>query len=776
LSEGDAAKRLIARGRIRPQRPSRSYTSIVRANVLTVFNAILAGFGALTLAFGDWRDALFLGVILANSGIGITQEVRAKRALDRLSLLVAPHATVKRSGTVRPVGVEEVVVGDVALLTPGDQVTADGHLLAAVDLRLDEAILTGESEPAHRQVGEEVRSGAFVVEGSGAYEVSAVGGDSFAARVTGEARAFRHPRSPLERAVNRLLYVLVALVLGLGALLAFSLYHRHVHLRMAVATSTAGVVSMIPEGLMVLVSLTYAAGALRMSRRGVLAQQLNAIESLASVDTICIDKTGTLTDASLRVVEVLPAAGTAEDEMRVALGELAANASARNATLQAIADACPGVPQQVRGEVAFSSRRRWSAVSFAERTLYLGAPGRLPLGALAATIAERQRQGRRVLVLARGAGALAEPPAEQPPADLEPLGAVVLAEELRPNVGDTIAFLKREGVEIKVLSGDSPQTVAAIARDVGIEVGGVSEGDAIPDDPAARRAYAADTTVVGRISPAGKQAVVEALRDDGRYVAMVGDGVNDVPALKSARLAIAQGSGTQMARSVADLVLISGDFASVPALLAEGRRALRNLQRVSRLYITKSAFAAFLILTIGISSDSYPLLPRHLTLAASLTIGIPTFFLALAPSSGLWAPERFARRVARFAVPAGAVLGAGVVAGYLFALHDLDLSVADARTVAVTILVAGGLYLVMALEAEGSWRRSSLVGGMCATLGGTYVAALLIPGTRRFFELTTPDLGMIATSVLASALTVATLVLCGFSIGAGHTPSNEAAP
>ena len=367
LSEGDAAKRLIARGRIRPQRPSRSYTSIVRANVLTVFNAILAGFGALTLAFGDWRDALFLGVIVANSGIGITQEVRAKRALDRLSLLVAPHATVKRGGAVRPVGVEEVVVGDVALLTPGDQVTADGRLLAAVDLRLDEAILTGESEPAHRLVGEEVRSGAFVVEGSGAYEVSAVGGDSFAARVTGEARSFRHPRSPLERAVNRLLYVLVALVLGLGALLAFSLYHRHVHLRTAVATSTAGVVSMIPEGLMVLVSLTYAAGALRMSRRGVLAQQLNAIESLASVDTICIDKTGTLTDASLRVVEVLPARGTAEDQMRVALGELAASASARNATLQAIADACPGVPRPVRGEVAFSSRRRWSAVSFAER-------------------------------------------------------------------------------------------------------------------------------------------------------------------------------------------------------------------------------------------------------------------------------------------------------------------------------------------------------------------------------------------------------------------------
>lgn len=341
---------------------------------------------------------------------------------------------------------------------------------------------------------------------------------------------------------------------------------------------------------------------------------------------------------------------------------------------------------------------------------------------------------------------------------------VVLAEELRPNVRETIAFLKHEGVEIKVLSGDSPQTVAAIARDVGIDIGGVSEGDAIPGDPTACRAYAVATTVVGRISPEGKRAIVEALREEGRYVAMVGDGVNDVPALKSARLAIAQGSGTQMARSVADLVLISGDFAAVPALVAEGRRALRNLQRVSRLYITKSAFAAFLIVTIGLGSDSYPLLPRHLTLAASLTIGIPTFFLALAPSSGPWRPEHFASRVARFAVPAGAVLGAGVVAGYLFALHDLDLSVADARTVAVTVLIVGGLYLVMALEAEGSWRRSTLVAGMCATLVGIYVAALLIPGIRRFFELNAPDARMIATAVLAGALTVAALALCGFSV------------
>jgi cation-transporting P-type ATPase E len=775
LSESEAAQRLAARGRPRRQRTSRSYTSIVRANVLTVFNAILAGFGAVTLAFGDWRDALFLGVIVANSGIGITQEVRAKHALDRLSLLIAPHASVLRDGTARNVPLRELVPGDVALLAPGDQLLADARLLAAEELRLDEAILSGESEPVARSAGEEVHSGAFVVEGAGMCEITAVGEQSFAMRLTGQARSFRHPRSPLERAINRLLYALVALVVALGALLGFSLYHRHVSLHTAVATSVAGVVSLIPEGLVLLVSLAYAVAAVRMSRRGVLAQQLNAIESLASVDTICVDKTGTLTEAASRVVEIAPAPGVSAQQLGAELGALAASASSGNATLRAIAAAFPARAHAPLGEVPFSSARRWSAVALEERTLFLGAPGRLPLGSLRARADRSQREGRRVLALARGRGPLPEQPGEMPPRDLDPLGIVVLAEKLRPGVAETIAFLRRQGVEVRVLSGDAPETVAAIARDVGIPADVVRSGESLPSDPSELDSFAAQASVIGGISPEGKQAFVQAISRTGRYVAMVGDGVNDVPALKSARLAIAQGSGTQMARSVADLVLVSGDFASIPLLVSEGRRTLRNLQRVTKLYVTKSAFAAFLILTIGTSSDAYPLLPRHLTLAASLTIGIPTFFLALAPSSGPWRPSHFVRSVARFALPAGIVVGTGVLAGYLFALHDLDLSVPDARTVAVTVLVACGLYLVLALEAEGSPRRSALVAVMCAALAGAYVAVLLLPATRRFFELSPLHASMIATAMLASALSIAALALCGFTVRAvppeGDAPS-----
>jgi cation-transporting ATPase E len=765
LSEAEAQRRLRARGPLRPPTSSRSYASIVRANTLTVFNLILAVFGVLTLAFGDWRDALFLGVLLANTAIGITQEVRAKRTLDRLALLVAPRATVVRDGRPRDVGVEQLVDGDLVRVEAGDQLVADGRVVRARELRLDESILTGESEPAVHAVGDELRSGAFVIEGTGAYEVTAVGAASYAERLLGEARAFRHPRSPLEQAVNRLLLALVGAVVVLGALLGYSLWHRDASVDNAVATATAGVVSLVPEGLVVLVSLTFAVAAVRMARRGVLAQQLNAIESLASADVVCLDKTGTLTDAALRIAETLPAAGVDAGELHGLLARFGASATLRNGTLEAIAAAFLATdeaqPETAVAEVPFASRRRWSGVQLPDVTLLLGAPERFALDdALAHAAAEQRRAGRRVVALARSAAALV-PERDEPPPDARPLGLVVLAERLRPDARETVAFFAREGIELKVLSGDNPETVAAIAADVGIPTATVLRGAELPQDPGELRALALRANVIGRVGPEDKKRVVEALRDAGRYVAMVGDGVNDVPALKAARLAIAQGSGAQIAKGVADLVLVDGDFSAVPALVHQGRQALRNLQRVARLYVTKSAFAAFLILTIGIGSTAYPLLPRHFSLAATLTIGIPTFFLALAPSSGPWSPEGFGRRVARFAIPAGVLVGMGVVASYLFALNGLDLTVRDARTVATTVVVAAGLYLVIALE-SGSPRRRHAVEAMCGVLGGVYVLALLVPGLRAFFALAVPTVPILAAATGGAAVSILALWLAGF--------------
>ena len=744
LTESEAAQRLALRGITPRQRSSRSYASIVRANIFTVFNLILAVAGAATLAFGEWQDALFLGVLISNAGIGIVQEVRAKRALDRLSALVAPQATVVREGTQRTLPVAEVVVGDLLRLSPGDQIVADGHLTEADALRLDEAILTGEAEPVAREVGDEVRSGSFAVEGIGAYIVSAVGSDSYAARLTGEARSFRHPRSPLERALNRLLFVLVGVLVPLGVVLGYALWHRHTPLHTAVPTSVAAVVTLVPEGLILLASLTYAVAAVRMARRGALAQQLNAIESLASVDVVCLDKTGTLTEPTLRVAELVGPPTLATE-----LGRYAASAVAKNATLEAIADAYPANPERVDEQIPFSSKQRFSAQRIGGKGYVLGAPEHFELDHLATNAAEAGAAGRRVLAFGT-AEQLDEP---QPRAH----GLVLLAERLRPEARSTVDWFRSQGVDLKVLSGDRPETVAAIARDAGID-GPAADASTLPTNAAELGELVRGHSVFGRISPHDKRRVVEALRDSGRYVAMVGDGVNDVPALKAARLAIAQGTGTQMARAVADVVLVGGEFAAVPAMVAEGRKILRNVQRVANLFVTKSAFAAFLVLSIGLTPTAYPLLPRQLTLAASLTIGIPGFFLALAPSTGRYSSTGFLRDLARFALPAGTAAGLGVLSSYVFALNVLDLELVAARTVAVSVLVLVGLYLILALEVTGRVRGAA-VSTLCLVLLIGYALVLLVPFAREFFSLAAPSIAILAPALAGAAIAIAGLAM-----------------
>ncbi len=730
LTKEEAARRLAEHPPTPVQEASRSYASIVRANVFTIFNLILLVAGIATLAFGEWQDALFLGVLVGNSLIGVTQEVRAKRALDRLEALVAPTAAAVRDGATAQVPVADVVRGDLVRLQPGDQVVADGRLLAANGLALDESILTGESQPSVRAEGEEVRSGSFAVEGTGAYEVSATGEDSYAVRITGEARTFRHPRSPLERRINVLLLILVAIIVPLGLLLGTALWERRTPLNVAVPTTVAAVVTLVPEGLILLASLTYAVAALRMARRGALAQQLNAVESLASVDVVCLDKTGTLTEPRLRVVD--SAGGDAFPRL---VGRYAAAVSARNPTLEAIAERFPSVPDTAAELVPFSSRRRYGAARLGSSWSILGAPELFELGSFASRVDEESRNGRRVVAL----GLTPADPTDEMPAGVEASGIVVLAERLRPQAKATVEYFRREGVELRILSGDAPETVRAVAREVGIEP--------TPE------------TVVGRISPEGKRELVERLEREGRFVAMVGDGVNDVPALKAARLAIAQGTGTQMARAVADVVLVHGDFDAVPAMVGEGRKILRNLQRVAKLFVTKSAFATVLVLSIGTTTTAYPLLPRHLTLAASLTIGIPGFFLALAPSSGPFRIEGFLRDVARFAVPAGTAAALGVLASYLAALNVLELRLIEARTVATTVLVLVGLYLILALESTTGARRRAAVLVLCLVMAALYVAVLALPFLRSFFALVVPGPAAVAAALIGTAIAVTGLVL-----------------
>ena len=757
LSEAEAARRLEERGKLPRQRSSRSYASIIRANTLNIPNGILLFFGVLTIGFGTWKDALFLGILISNIAIGSFQEIRSKRALDRLAALVAPEAVVVRDGIDRRVPVDQVLPGDLVRLAAGDQVVADGRLATAVGLALDEANLTGESEPAVRGPGEPVWSGSFALEGTALFEATAVGPDSRAARLTATARAFRHPRSPLERANDRLLLWLVAFAIPLAIGLTVSVLTRVDGSEARVQAVTAGIVNLVPEGLILLISLTAAVSAFKMAQRGVLAQQLNAIESLASVDIVCTDKTGTLTEPTLRVVGLVPADGGDEAALARDLARYAAGSPSRNATLEAIAAA--GLAEvavgRVDGHVPFSSRLRWSALDLGDERLVLGAPERFAAAdpALGERAREEATAGRRVLALGRTDTPLPAGRSEpQFPDDVRALGLVVLAERLRPNAAETVAFFTAQEVDLKVLSGDAPATAGAIARDAGVPGSAPAlNGEALPSEPAVLRDAVLSAPAVGRISPEGKRDVVSALADAGRYVAMVGDGVNDVPALKEARLAIAQGSGAQMSRSVADLVLVRDDFEVVPGMVAEGRQILRNIQRVARLFVTKTVFTAVMVLAIGIPTATFPLLPRQFTVAFTVTIGIPAFLLALAPSSGPWRPERFLQAVARFALPAGLAVGIGIVAGFLLARYGFDLGLSRSRTVATGIVVVCGLAVVMRLEAEHGRRRLA-VGGLCAAMALLFALALAIPFLRDFYELSTPTGEAVAAWALGSAL------------------------
>ena len=754
LSAAEAARRRPHRRR---RRTGRSYAAIVFANVFTLFNLILTAFAVLTLIFGDWRDGFFLVIIILNTGIGLFQEIRAKRALDRLAALVAPTARVVREGTERRIDLDDVVPGDLVVLRTGDQVAADGVLRSAEGLALDESVLTGEPRPVARDRGDHVRAGAFCAEGAGTFIATAVGPDSYAGRLAGVARGFRHQLSPLQRGMNRLMVTMVALMIPLGAVLALALWHRNADASETVSTATAAVVTLFPEGLILLASITYAVAAIRMTRRGALSQQLAAIESLAAVDVVLLDKTGTLTTGHARLVAREPSPGVRPEDLDRALGRFAAAWGDLDETLSAIALAIPAINETPDEVTHFSSRRRWSAVRFGDSTLVLGAPGVINAGPLADEVARESEGGRRVLVLARGHMPLGTPgPDDAPPEDIIPMGLIALSETLQPDVREAISFLDREGIPVHVISGDAPTTVGAIARDCGVRATAPTLASDLPTEPAALARAVAHAGVIGRAGPDDKERIVRALTAQGATVAMFGDGVNDVPALKAAHVAIAPGTATEMARAVADVVLVRGGFSTLAPMVAEGRQVLRNLQRVSNLFVTKSFLAAFLILTIGLTPASYPFLPRHLSLLSALTIGIPALFLALAPSTGEWRPREFVASTFRFALPAGVAAGLGVTSSYLFATNVEGADVMTARTIAVTALMTIGLWLVLVLELSGV-RRSAWVILLCLAMGGAYAAVVIVTPLRDFFALTLISPFDIAIALSGAAITAAGL-------------------
>jgi cation-transporting P-type ATPase E len=765
LSSKEAAKRLRKLGPAE-DRSSRSVSSIIAGNVFTLFNAIIGAFFIVILAFGLFADALFGFIAILNSYIGIRQEIKAKETLESLALLVAPKAKAVRDGKLAEVPAGEVVPGDWIRVEPGDQLVADGEMTESRGLTLDESMLTGEADGVRKGVGQRALSGSFVISGSGYYEVDAVREDSYAEKVSGEARAFRHPPSPLQEEVNTVLRATTWLMLPLGIVLIFALNARNEPAREAAQTATAGLITLIPEGLVLLMSVTLAVAAVRLARLDTLVQQMAATEALAAVDTICIDKTGTLTTGELKLVSVEVADQSNAGDAHQALARFAASSGERNRTLEAIAENYPATGERVAAEVPFSSEWKWSGLTLDGRrggeTYILGAPDvlvargalELPAG-LRQRLEEHTRNGRRVVAFGRANGALPQDPYSDPPPTIAPLALVVLEETLRPDAAETIAFMREQEVDLKLISGDARQTVTAVATAVGVPANaGVVDGDELPEDHVSLGRTAAQNTIFCRIRPEQKKALVSVLAERGRFTAMIGDGVNDVPALKRARLAVAMGSGSQITKGIADIVLLKDQFSRLPRAVAEGRRIARNIHRLARLYVTKTVYAAALIAVVAIPGFAFPFLPRHLTIAAFLTIGIPSFVLALAPSDGPLYRGRLLRSLAAFAIPAGLAIAAASLASFFLVDTVAGGSLEAGRTAATTTLVVLGLCFILLLE-RGPGREhiaiQSYMLALVAALGALYALALAVPFLRDFFELTQLAGGELFVALLSAA-------------------------
>ncbi|MFD8416422.1 HAD-IC family P-type ATPase [Streptomyces sp. NPDC059650] len=740
LTTAGVAER-VARGAVNdvPVRSSRSTVDIIRANVFTRFNAIIGVLWVVMLIVAPFQDSLFGYVILANTGIGIIQELRAKKTLDSLAVIGEAKPSVRRDGRTAEVSTSEIVLDDVIELGPGDKVVVDGVVGEADGLEIDESLLTGEADPVLKKPGDPVMSGSFVVAGGGAFTATRVGREAYAAQLAEEATRFTLVHSELRSGISTILkYVTWMMIPTSIGLIVSQLVVKDTNLKDSIARTVGGIVPMIPEGLVLLTSVAFAIGVIRLGRQQCLVQELPAIEGLARVDVVCLDKTGTLTEGGMDVTELRPLGGAETTYVRSVLGALGESDPRPNASLQAIIDAYPdSADWRCTESLPFSSARKYSGASFSEgdgesSTWLLGAPDvLLPTGDPALDEVDAlNEQGLRVLLLARAARELDD---DAVAVGARPTALVVLEQRLRADAAETLRYFEEQSVSAKVISGDNAVSVGAVAGKLGLS-GAEDTVDArrLPAESTAMAEELDRSTVFGRVTPQQKRDMVGALQSRGHTVAMTGDGVNDVLALKDADIGVSMGSGSEATRAVAQIVLLNNSFATLPSVVAEGRRVIGNITRVATLFLTKTVYSVLLAILVVCWQVEYPFLPRHLTLLSTLTIGVPAFFLALAPNKERAKPH-FVRRVMRYAIPGGVIAAVATFVTYLVARHHYAGPEAlDAETSAATLTLFLTSMWVLAIVARPySWWRIALVGSM----GGAFLLVLAVPWLQDFFQL-----------------------------------------
>lgn len=624
----EEARRLAAQGKanIPPKNASKSVWQIWLSNLFTFYNMLNIVLAALVATTGSYRNMLFLGIVICNFFIGTIQELRAKRTLDKLSILTAPTARVIRDGAETVLPCRELVLGDVIILGAGDQVTADGTVLGG-EASVNESLLTGESDPMPKSAGSRLFSGSFIVSGECAAVLTAVGADSYAEKLTEQARRRPTEKSVLKNTMIKIIKGVSAFIVPTGIITFVNHYFvHHAGYADSMISTVASMVGMIPDGLYLLTSMSFAVGAVRLAQRRTLTQQLYSLESLARADVLCLDKTGTITTGRMKVKSALSLSG---DNIGAIAAEIYAHVPADNATAKAITEAYGAFSsREAVCVLPFSSAYKYTAVSFGDEAYMLGAPEFVLGDAFPSELAgaeEYSADGTRVLVLcsAKQDGKLYK-------AD-KPLGFILIEDEIRPCAAETFEYFRKNDVEIKVISGDNPAAVAAIAKKAGIS-GAESYVDASRLSDEELAAAAPHTAVFGRVSPEQKRVLVHALQAAGHTVGMTGDGVNDVLALKDADCSVAMASGAQAACHAAQLVLLDSDFSVMPDVVLEGRRVINNIQRAASLFLMKTMYSSALAALLLFVPLQYPFAPIHLTLIGAVASGIPGVVLALEPN------------------------------------------------------------------------------------------------------------------------------------------------
>lgn len=731
--------------------PAKTVGQIVFTNIFTFFNLIFAVLAVFIITTGSFRDLLFMAIVIANTAIGIVQELRAKWTLDKLSLISAPHTVVIREGQAEKIETALLVRDDVVQLSSGNQICADATVLTG-EIQVNEALVTGESKSITKKEGDFLLSGSFVVAGTCRARLDRVGAASYISSLTVEAKkSGKRKKSEMMSSLNKLIITIGIIIVPLGLLLFRQQMALGLSYSRSVISTTAALIGMIPEGLYLLTSMALAVSVVRLARKKTLVQELNCIETLARVNVMCVDKTGTITEDAMSVSQVIPLQPHQWDQQAVTeiLSAFYKATRDENQTATAMKAHFTGRPGWKADKVIpFSSATKWSAASFGQRGVYVvGAPEFIlkeDYETHRNEVEQLSSQGSRVLLLAEYKGELNQALSEGGPftSPLTPLALVAIDNKIRKNAPEVFQFFKEQGVEIKVISGDNPLTVSNVAQKAGIE-NAVHYVDAstLTSDRAIKDA-AGRFTVFGRVSPEQKRKLIRALKRKGNTVAMTGDGVNDVLALKDADCSVAMASGSDAACQVSQLVLLNSDFSSMPQVVMEGRRVINNIQRATSLFLVKNIFSLLLSVLTLFFSLPYPLTPTQLTLVSMVTIGVPSLFLALEPNKSL-VKGRFLSNVVKKALP-GALTDLILILGILGCSMLFHLSTNELSTISAITLAFVGLLVLLQVCRPLTMKRKILLIGMIVLL------IFSIIYMNQFFNLT--SLSMPAVAVLIGFL------------------------